>query len=52
MSKRDFRPNAAEALAAVTGRPKDEFEPDLEVYPFPDPDDLKRVPDEDLCDED
>ena len=51
MSKQDTRPNAAKALAAVTDKEEDEFTPDLEAYPFPDPDDLEEVPADEFYDE-
>lgn len=44
MSKQESRPNAVEALAAVTDKDEDEFTPDLEAYPYPEPEDLEEVP--------
>jgi len=40
--------DVAEALADMTGRPKEDFEPDYDEYPMPDPEDLERVPIDDF----
>lgn len=44
MSKQESRPNAVEALAAVTDKDEDGFTPDLQAYPYPEPEDLEEVP--------
>lgn len=51
MSKQDTRSKAAKALADVTGKEEADFDPDLEAFPLPDPDDLEQVPADQFYDE-